>query len=105
MPSKRPITRKIIVVWGGVAGLTLANMLENFELEYLLLEAHEDINAPTGAAIGLLPNGSFIMDQLGCYQAIEAAAQDGELEDSHIRDSNAKSLVRLKHMIYPEEKR
>lgn len=103
MPSKRPF--KIIVVGGGVAGLTLANMLEKFGLDYLLLEAHEDIDAPTGAAIGLMPNGSFIMDQIGCYEAIRAAAQDGELEDSHIRDSNGKSLISLKHMMYHEEKR
>lgn len=63
--------------------MTLANMLEKFNLDYLLPEAHETIDAPTGAAIGLMPNGSFITDQLGCYEAIKAVAQDGELEDSH----------------------
>ena len=60
MPSKRPF--KIIVVGGDVAGLTLANMLEKSELDYLLLEAYEDIDAPTGAAIGLMPNSSFIIN-------------------------------------------
>lgn len=102
MPSQRSF--KIIVFGGGVAGLTLANMLENFESEYLLLEAQEDVNAPTGAAIGLMPNDFFIMDQLGCYEAIRAVAQDGELEDLHIRDSNGKSLTSLKHIMYYEEK-
>ena len=96
---------KVIVVGGGIAGMTLAKMLEKFNLDYLLLEAHEAIDAPMGAAIGLMPNGSFIMDQLGCYEAIKAAAQDGELEDSHIRDGNGKSLMSLKHMMYHEEKR
>ena len=88
-----------------MAGLTLANMFEKFGLDYVLLEAYEEIVAPTGAAIGLMPNGSFILDQLGCYEAIELAAQDGELEDSHIRDINGKSLISLKHMMYHEEKR
>ncbi|KAF4626260.1 hypothetical protein G7Y89_g11898 [Cudoniella acicularis] len=80
-------------------------MFKKFGLDYVLLEAYEEIVAPTGAAIGLMPNGSFIMDQLGCYEAIELAAQDGELEDSHIRDSNSKSLMGLKHIMYHEEKR
>ncbi|KAI1083641.1 FAD/NAD(P)-binding domain-containing protein [Whalleya microplaca] len=103
MPSKRPF--KIIVVGGGITGLTLANMLEKFDLEYVLLEAHEDIHPPQGAAIGLMPNGSFIMDQLGCYEAIKAAVQNAEIEDSHIRDSNGKSFMSLKHMYYHQEKR
>lgn len=103
MPPKRPF--RIIVVGGGVAGLTLANMFEKFGIDYVLLEAYDAIVAPTGAAIGLMPNGSFIMDQLGCYEAIEIAAQDGELEDSHIRDSNGKSLMGLKHIMYHQQKR
>ncbi|KAI0469315.1 FAD/NAD(P)-binding domain-containing protein [Xylaria cf. heliscus] len=90
MPSKRPF--KIIIVGGGVAGLTLANMVEKFGLDYVLLEANDKIDPPTGAAIGLMPNGSFILDQLGCYNAIRAAAQDAEIESSHIRASNGKSL-------------
>ena len=102
MTSKRPFT--IIVVGGGVAGLSLASMLEKFDLEYLLLEAYDDIIAPAGAGIGLMPNGSFIMDQLGCYEAIRTAAQDSELENSHIRDRHGKSLISMKHMMYHEEK-
>lgn len=96
---------KIIVIGGGVAGLTLANMLEKFDLDYVLLEAYDTIDAPNGAAIGLMPNGSLIMDQLGCYDAIRAAAIDGEIEYSHVRDSDGKSLLCLRHMLYHQEKR
>jgi 2-polyprenyl-6-methoxyphenol hydroxylase-like FAD-dependent oxidoreductase len=103
MASQHPF--KVIIVGGGIAGLTLANMLEKFDLDYVLLEAHEDIAPPTGAGVGLMPNGSFILDQLGCYEAVRAAAQDGEIEDSHIRDSNGKSVISLKHMMYHLEKR
>ena len=79
-------------------------MLEKFNCDCLLLEAHQDIDAPTAPAIGLMLNGPFTMDRLGCYVAIRAAAQDGELGDSHFRDSNRKSLISLKHMTYHEEK-
>lgn len=103
MSSKRPL--KIIVIGGGVAGLTLANMLEKFEVDYDLLEAHDEIDPPTGAGIGLMPNGSYILDQLGCYEAIRAAAQDGEIENSHVRSSSGRSLISLKHMMYHQAKR
>ena len=98
-------TFKVIVVGGGVAGLSFVNMLEKFSIDYCLLEAHDDIAPPTGAGIGLMPNGSLLLDQLGLYQAVRAAAENGEIEDSHIRASNGKSLISLKHMMYHQEKR
>ena len=96
---------RVIIVGGGVAGLTLAAMLEKFELDYLLLEAHDDIAPAVGAAIGLMPNGSYILDQLGLYGAVKAAAGDANLENSSIRDSNGRALITLKHMMYHQEKR
>ncbi|KAL5332608.1 hypothetical protein BJX70DRAFT_404427 [Aspergillus crustosus] len=63
-------TFKVIIVGGGIAGLTLANMLERFDLHYVLLESHETIAPVVGASIGIFPNGLRILDQIGCYQAI-----------------------------------
>ncbi|CAH0055849.1 unnamed protein product, partial [Clonostachys solani] len=34
---------KVIVVGGGIAGLSLANMLEKANINYILLEAHTDL--------------------------------------------------------------
>lgn len=62
---------KVVIAGGGIAGLVLANMLEQFDLNYVLLEAHSDITPPVGASIGMFPNGLRILDQIGCYQPIK----------------------------------
>ncbi|RSM08654.1 hypothetical protein CEP52_004613 [Fusarium oligoseptatum] len=67
---------KIVIVGGSVSGLSLANMLEKFDIEYILLEAHSTIAPQLGASIGLLPSGLRILDQLGCYDKIRALAGD-----------------------------
>ncbi|KAI8290105.1 hypothetical protein K4K60_006852 [Colletotrichum sp. SAR11_57] len=65
---------KIIIVGGSVAGLSLANMLEKFDIDYTILEAYSQIAPQIGASIGLLPNGLRILDQLGCYERLREAA-------------------------------
>lgn len=62
---------KVIIVGGGIAGLTLAIALEKFDLDYVLLEAHSTMTPEVGASIGMFPNGLRILDQLGCYEAIQ----------------------------------
>ncbi|CAJ0548379.1 Ff.00g019920.m01.CDS01 [Fusarium sp. VM40] len=61
---------KVIIVGGSVAGLSTANMLEQFDIDYVLLEAYPQIAPQVGASIGILPNGFRILDQLGCFQPI-----------------------------------
>ncbi|KAL3489582.1 hypothetical protein BJX62DRAFT_226497 [Aspergillus germanicus] len=46
-------------------------MLEKFDLDYILLESHSCIALAIGARIGMFPNGLRILDQIGCYKAIE----------------------------------
>jgi 2-polyprenyl-6-methoxyphenol hydroxylase-like FAD-dependent oxidoreductase len=103
MSPKRPF--KAVIAGGGIAGLTLANMLEKFGLDYVLLEAHDEIAPTAGAAIGLMPNGSFILDQLGLYDPIRAIAGDADLEESYIRDPDGRPVGGLKHMMYHQQKR
>jgi 2-polyprenyl-6-methoxyphenol hydroxylase-like FAD-dependent oxidoreductase len=61
---------KVVVCGGGVAGLTLANCLERAKIDYVLLEAREEIAPQLGASIGLGPNGSRILDQLGAFDIV-----------------------------------
>ncbi|CRK26626.1 FAD-dependent monooxygenase ptmM like protein [Verticillium longisporum] len=63
---------KVIIVGGGVAGLALANMLEQYGWDYLILESHSAIAPQVGASIGMFPNGLRILDQLGLYAPIHA---------------------------------
>lgn len=55
------------IVGGGPGGLTVARMLEMFNISYRLFEAHEII-PETGASIGLMPTGLRILDQIGAYE-------------------------------------
>ncbi|KAH7198967.1 uncharacterized protein B0J16DRAFT_360567 [Fusarium flagelliforme] len=61
---------KVIIVGGSVSGLSVANMLERFDIDYVLLEGYPNIAPQVGASIGILPNGFRILDQLGCYEPI-----------------------------------
>ncbi|KAF2435003.1 FAD/NAD(P)-binding domain-containing protein [Tothia fuscella] len=60
----------IIIAGGGIAGLTLANALQQAKIEYVLLEGRSEIAPQVGALIGLFANGCRILDQLGCFDDI-----------------------------------
>ncbi|KAF4309825.1 Monooxygenase FAD-binding protein [Botryosphaeria dothidea] len=56
---------KVIIAGASVSGLSLANMLEKFNIDYVILEAYPNVAPQLGASIGLLPSGLRILDQLG----------------------------------------
>lgn len=47
---------KVLIAGGGIAGLALAHMLEKFPIDYLLSEAHSEIDPNIGASIGIGTN-------------------------------------------------
>lgn len=51
-----------IIVEDSVTGLSLANMLEQLGIDYMLLKAHETIAPQPSASIGLLPSSLRILD-------------------------------------------
>ncbi|RSL89553.1 hypothetical protein CEP51_001159 [Fusarium floridanum] len=80
---------KVIIAGGGIAGLTLANTLEKFDLDYVVLECHSEISPAVGASIGMFPNGLRILDQLGCYEPIkELFGGSIPYEKTYTRDEN-----------------
>ncbi|KAL4732976.1 FAD/NAD(P)-binding domain-containing protein [Aspergillus similis] len=64
-------TFRVIIVGGSIAGLTLAHCLEHLGIDYLILEKATEIAPQVGASVGILPNGSRILDQLRIYSEIE----------------------------------
>ncbi|KAI0115704.1 FAD-dependent monooxygenase [Nemania sp. FL0031] len=66
---------EIIIVGGGIAGVTLALMLEKLGITYILLEGRDTLESDRGAGIGLQPNGLRILDQLGLVEDIERATE------------------------------
>jgi 2-polyprenyl-6-methoxyphenol hydroxylase-like FAD-dependent oxidoreductase len=63
---------RVIIVGGGITGLALANMLEKYEIDFAVLEKHEDLTPQLGAGYAMLPHGARILDQLGCFEKLES---------------------------------
>lgn len=80
--SKKPFT--VLIAGGGIAGLTLANMLEKIGVDYLILEGYREMAPQVGASIGILPNGSRVLDQIGLYDEIRKLI-DAPLFESSLR--------------------
>lgn len=66
---------RVIIAGGSIAGLSLALMLQQNDIDFLVLEAYPEIAPQVGASIAILPNGMRILDQLGCYEDIMEKAQ------------------------------
>ncbi|CAI7636575.1 unnamed protein product [Penicillium glandicola] len=56
---------KVIIVGGSVAGLTLANALSRYNIDFLVLESRAEISPSLGAAVCLMSHGTRILDQMG----------------------------------------
>nr|AGO65986.1 putative monooxygenase [Fusarium heterosporum] len=85
---------KVLIVGGGVAGLTLANMLERFNIDYLILEGHGDIAPAVGASIGMFPNGLRILDQIDLYEPLEKLMGSFE-ETQSTRDMKGRPILSI----------
>lgn len=67
-PNGQTHRLRVIIVGGSIAGLTLAHCLHHNNIDFVVLEARNDIAPQIGASIVVLPNGARILDQLGLYQ-------------------------------------
>ena len=88
--STRPC--KVIIAGGGVAGLSLALMLEKYGIDFLLLEAYSDILPKAGGGLCMLPNGLRILDQLGCYEDMVKRGKQ-PVKSVDFRNAKGESLV------------
>lgn len=58
---------KVVIVGGSVAGLALANMLEQVGIDFVVLEAGKVIDPSVGGGISIQPQMARILDQIGCW--------------------------------------
>ncbi|GME32094.1 hypothetical protein DL771_010039 [Neofusicoccum parvum] len=69
-------TPKIIIAGGGITGLSLALMLqETSDIDFIILEAHDDIHPQVGAGIAFTANALRVFDQLGICDDILSHAK------------------------------
>ncbi|KAK7751415.1 hypothetical protein SLS62_006671 [Diatrype stigma] len=65
---------RIIIGGGSITGLSLALMLQKVGIDFVVLEAHDEIAPEVGAGIVCNANGFRVLDQLGLYDDIMATA-------------------------------
>ncbi|CAH0045692.1 unnamed protein product [Clonostachys solani] len=70
--------KQVIIVGGGVTGLTLALTLQHLGIDWVLLEGYGSVVPAVGSGIGLYANGLRILDQLGIYHKVAASGQTTE---------------------------
>ncbi|RDW80309.1 FAD binding protein-3 [Coleophoma cylindrospora] len=86
--GKRPF--RVVLVGAGVAGLVLSNALQRAGIDHVVLEKHKEIVWPSGASIGIWPNGARLLDQLGCLEAVQNAC--AEMTAFYTRDPDGKAV-------------
>ncbi|KAF9423474.1 hypothetical protein BGZ76_003651 [Entomortierella beljakovae] len=73
-PSTPIPSPKVLIIGGGLGGLTLALLLEKANIDYEIYERSKAHRA-LGSAIGLLPNIMPLMEQLGLLEELEAISK------------------------------
>jgi 2-polyprenyl-6-methoxyphenol hydroxylase-like FAD-dependent oxidoreductase len=86
--DKRPF--RVVVAGAGVAGLVLSNALQRAGIDHVVLEKHKEIVWPSGASIGVWPNGVRLLDQLGCLEAVQDDC--AEMTVSYTRNPDGKAV-------------
>lgn len=67
-PRPRPF--RAIIVGGGLLGLTAAHMFERTDMDYVVLEQHDDLAPEIGSLLALNPPTFRILDQLDLLDAV-----------------------------------
>ncbi|OJD40549.1 fad binding domain protein [Diplodia corticola] len=88
---------RVVIVGGSIAGLSLALMLEQNGIDFVVLEAYPTIAPNLGASIALRPNGFRIMDQLGAYEDVLKCGQY-PVDDFQIHDPSGKPLFGARNL-------
>ncbi|KAI9042415.1 FAD-dependent oxidoreductase [Aspergillus affinis] len=65
----------VVIIGGGIGGLTLGAILRRLEIPFVILE-RAPVVTPQGAGISLAPNCLRVLEQLGLLQAIQANSQE-----------------------------
>ncbi|KAL8677038.1 MAG: hypothetical protein Q9186_006501 [Xanthomendoza sp. 1 TL-2023] len=82
---------QVLIVGGGIGGLTLAALCKRLNISCLVLERSKKVT-PAGAGISLAPNALRVLDQLGLYQDIVRQGQSLDKIHIHRNDTKWRSL-------------
>jgi len=85
---------RVIVVGAGIGGLVLSNSLQRAGIQHIVIEKHRNVVYPSGASIGVWPNGSRLLSQLGVLDFVKNACS--EMNVSYNRTPNGKAIIESK---------
>jgi FAD dependent monooxygenase len=63
---------KVIIVGGGIAGLSMAHALTLTNINFVVLEKRENPIEPSGAGLGSWPHSVPLLKQFGVFDALSA---------------------------------
>ncbi|KAJ0161332.1 hypothetical protein CTA2_6393 [Colletotrichum tanaceti] len=69
-PTPLPAGPRILIAGGSITGLSLALMLEQAGIDFLVLEGGPTIAPQVGAGMAFFPGGARILDQLGLFERL-----------------------------------
>lgn len=81
---------KVAIVGGGMTGLIAALHLDRLGMDFILLEAYNEITPNVGASLALYPNFQRLLDQLGVLEA--ALEESGEASTITARSLEGKKV-------------
>ncbi len=96
---------RVLIIGGGIGGLTLANSLQHAGIDYLVLEARNEIAPHVGASIALFANGGRILDQLGVYDDVTkftelTVTSTAWLEGKRLARRDGPALMTARYVIF-----
>jgi 2-polyprenyl-6-methoxyphenol hydroxylase-like FAD-dependent oxidoreductase len=97
---------KVLIVGGGVGGLTLANSLQHAGIDYLVLEARNEVAPQVGASIAIFANGGRILDQMDVYDDIfkhtePTVTSNAWLEGKSMARRDGPALMKARYDAFP----
>lgn len=93
---------RVLVIGGGLAGLTAAHALRKANIDHVVLERGKNAAPATGASIAIYPHGARILQQIGCLQAAKNACTP--MKSFVNRMPDGKSIVDSRFFDYVVEK-
>lgn len=82
---------QVVIVGGGIGGLTLAAILRRLKISHIVLERSEKLTIG-GAGISLAPNALKLLDQIGVYDGIKREGQRLHTMLVHYNDKKWREL-------------
>lgn len=62
---------RIIVVGGGLVGLTTAHILSKAGIDFVVLEQHDNVTPYLGSLLSIMPSTLRVLDQLDLLDTLE----------------------------------